>query len=80
VDNYRSISILRTVNKVFEKTIHTRISAFLERDKVLYDYQYDFDEDDPVQEVEGPNIYNRLITNLDAMPSNFIEFKSIDHI
>ena len=40
--NYRPISLLLHINKVFEKLIHTRMYRFLQKNKVLSPNQYGF--------------------------------------
>ena len=42
MSNYRPISILPTLSKIFEKLIHVRIYQFLDENKVLYSYQFGF--------------------------------------
>ena len=42
MSNYRPISILPTLSKIFEKLIHTRIYHFLDENQVLYNYQFGF--------------------------------------
>lgn len=40
--NYRPISILPTISKIFEKVIHQRLVKFFDKHKVLSEYQYGF--------------------------------------
>ena len=40
--NYRPISLLSTLSKIFEKTIHIRLSSYLENCKLLSTNQYGF--------------------------------------
>ena len=42
VENYRPISLLSNISKIFEKTIHTRLYSFLEDTKSLYNLQFGF--------------------------------------
>ena len=42
MSNYRPISILPTLSKIFEKLIHVRIYQFLDENQVLYNYQFGF--------------------------------------
>ena len=40
--NYRPISLLSNVNKIFEKLMYKRLYSFLEEQKSIYDYQFGF--------------------------------------
>ena len=40
--NYRPISVLSNINKVLETLLHSRISAFINRYKLINDFQYGF--------------------------------------
>ena len=40
--NYRPISLLPILNKIFEKIIHSRLTSFIERYNILYKRQYGF--------------------------------------
>lgn len=42
VENYRPISVLPILNNIMERTIYNRLIDFLDRHKVLYNYQYGF--------------------------------------
>jgi len=42
MSNYRPISLTNPLGKVLEKLMHVRMSSYLERYKVLYDYQFGF--------------------------------------
>ena len=42
VNNYRPISVLSCINKIFEKLLAKRIHSFLEKHNILYEYQYGF--------------------------------------
>ena len=42
VSNYRPISILNTINKIFEKILHLRLTKFIEDSNLLYKYQFGF--------------------------------------
>ena len=43
--NYRPISLLSNISKIFEKVIHSRLNLFLEQNNHLYPYQFDFQID-----------------------------------
>ena len=42
VKNYRPISILSSLNKIFEKLIHSRINLFLDANNIINNAQYGF--------------------------------------
>merc|ERR1712074_177139 len=42
--NYRPISVLSSINKIYEKLIHQRLYKHLIKYNVLYEYQYGFRE------------------------------------
>ena len=42
MSDYRPISILPTLSKIFEKLTHVRIYQFLDENQVLYNYQFGF--------------------------------------
>ena len=42
VSNYRPISLLSNINKIFEKIMHKRIYSFLEKFNLLYNLQFGF--------------------------------------
>ena len=42
VSNYRPISLLSNINKIFEKLIHKRLYSFLETNKCIHDFQFGF--------------------------------------
>ena len=42
VNNYRPISVLSTINKIFEKLLLTRINSFIENNNLLSEFQFGF--------------------------------------
>ena len=40
--NYRPISLLSNISKIFEKVIHSRLNLFLEQNNHIYSYQFGF--------------------------------------
>ena len=40
--NYRPISLLSMFNKIFEKLLCKQLVSFIERNKILYNYQFGF--------------------------------------
>ena len=47
VSNYRPISLLSNIDKIFEKLMHSRLIEFLEERKILYYKQFGFRKDFP---------------------------------
>ena len=44
IGNYRPVSLLSTVSKVFERAFYKRLSSFISKQKLLYDLQFGFRE------------------------------------
>ena len=42
INNYRPISVLSPINKIFEKLLYTRLIKYIDKSKLLYKYQYGF--------------------------------------
>ena len=42
INNYRRISLLSNFSKILEKLVYTRLSKFLEKNKIIHSYQYGF--------------------------------------
>ena len=42
INNYRPISILSPINKIFEKIIYSRLINYIDKSNILYKYQYGF--------------------------------------
>jgi len=42
VENYRPISLLSNLDKIFQKLMHKRVISFLESHKILYSFQFGF--------------------------------------
>ena len=63
VSNYRPISLLSSMSKIYEKLMHTRILNFLESNNSLFDMQYGFR---PGRSCEHAllNAQNRLLESL----------------
>ena len=45
MSNYRSISLLSNIDKIFEKLMHSRLIEFLEEKQILYYRQFGFRKD-----------------------------------
>ena len=41
-NNYRPISVLSNINKIFEKCVHTRLTNFLQVNKLFFSLQFGF--------------------------------------
>ena len=41
-NNYRPISLLSNISKLYEKAMHIRLTNFLRKNKVLFSYQFGF--------------------------------------
>ena len=41
-NNYRPISLLSNISKIFEKCMHTRLTNFLQINKLLFSHQFGF--------------------------------------
>jgi hypothetical protein len=84
-DNYRPISLLPSISKVFEKIAHQQLFSYLSRNKLLYKHQYGFREDHST-ELAVLEFLDRIYSHLDAgnIPiSVFLDlskaFDTIDH-
>ena len=42
INNYRPISILSSINKIYEKILYTRLIKYIDKFQLLYKYQYGF--------------------------------------
>ena len=63
--NYRPISILSQLNKIFEKLTFTRINNYLEKYHLIFDKQFGFRQNSSTSHAIS-NIYEKLIKNSDA--------------
>jgi hypothetical protein len=84
-DNYRPVSILPSISKVFEKIMHTQIYDYLNENKLLYVSQYGFRALHST-ELATLELINRITCELDKGQSPisiFIDlskaFDTIDH-
>ena len=42
LNNYRPISLLSSINKIFEKILYSRLTKYIDKFQILYKYQYGF--------------------------------------
>ena len=42
LDNYRPISILPVVSKLIERILYNQITEYLEKESILFEYQFGF--------------------------------------
>lgn len=85
IDNYRPISLLPTISKVFEKLIHTQILNYFNENKLLFKSQYGFRPKHST-EFATLELIDRLVSimnNGDIPLSIFIDlskaFDTLDH-
>ena len=66
MDNYRPISLLPAISKVFEKIVYNQLYTYFTSDNLLYMYkgQYGFREDH-LTEMANIELVDRIITALD---------------
>jgi len=71
--HYRPISILPTVSKCFEKIIYARVSNFLNKNKLLTNFQYRF-RNNASTELPVSAIYERFLENMDKGKTTCVVF------
>lgn len=64
IDNYRPISVLPVINKVFEKLIHTQLTNFLELHNILSSQQFGFRKKHSTSHAVN-FLHEKLIENLE---------------
>ena len=86
ISNYRSISLLPPIFKIFEKIIFKQVSTYLNEQKLLYDSQYGF-RDGHSTELASIELIDRITLDLDKgkiLISIFLDlskaFDTLDHV
>ena len=62
--NYRPISVLPVVSKVFDKIIYSRLHTFIENPNILYQHQYGFRKKYSI-DMALTHLTNKLSTSID---------------
>ena len=83
--NYRPVSVLPAVSKVFEKIMHTQICTYVESNKILHAHQYGFRKQHST-ELAALHLTDKILDNMDnglktiAIFSDLSKaFDTIDH-
>ena len=83
--NYRPISVLSQVNKVFEKILHKRLYKYLTKFEILYEYQFGFGKGHSTTQalIEITDKIKRALDNKEQTFGIFIDltkaFDTVDH-
>ena len=83
--NYRPISVLSQVNKVFEKILHKRLYKYLTKFEILYEYQFGFRKGHSTTQalIEITDKIKRALDNKEQTCGIFIDltkaFDTVDH-
>ena len=64
MDNYRPVSLLSSISKLFEKVVHIQLSCYFKTHKLLYSSKYGFREDHST-ELASLELVDRVLTALD---------------
>ena len=83
--NYRPISLLPSISKLFEKVIYQQLYKYFEDSNLLYEKQYGFRKGHST-ELASLELVNRLLSKMDkgrVCPAIFIDlseaFDTLDH-
>lgn len=73
VTNYRPISVLTTLSKIFEKVLNNRLTKYLEQNKILSDKQYGFRSGKSTEDAVC-KLTNHVAVNLDSKQKTLAVF------
>ena len=83
VTNYRTISFLHTISKVFEQIVHKRVYDFLISHNIIYEHQFGFQKNKSTS-LAVLDIYSKLIKSIQNKESScciFLDFpKAFDTV
>ena len=84
-NNYRPISLLSIFDKIFEKLICKQLLSFMEKNKILYDFQFGFrkNHSTSLAMIETTDSIRRLIDDKNYVLGIFVDltkaFDTVDH-
>ena len=64
VDNYRPVSLLTAISKIFEKAAYNQLYQYFKENKLLFDAQYGF-RDEHSTELASIELIDRILSDLD---------------
>ena len=76
VDNYRPVSLLTSISKVFEKVVYEQLVSYFKKYKLLYDSQYGFQEGHST-ELAALEVVDSIITDLDTRKNTLAIFMDL---
>jgi hypothetical protein len=85
IDNYRGISLLPVINKIFEKILHNQLQSFLTKYKLVDEHQYGFIRNRGTQEAVANfvHVVSKFINQKKSIVVVFLDvakaFDSINH-
>ena len=62
MDNYRPVSLLASISKIFEKVVHKQLSSYFKDNKLFYKSQYGF-RDEHSTELASAELIDRVMAS-----------------